>query len=111
MRVFDPYALLEGVEGGEKMNAFKVGIVALAILLVVSGIGFGIAQAGGTLSERPFLSFEDQESPQVANLPTEDMQPRNPTETGSLPVKNHSDSSIVETEGNMYREGGNIDGP
>jgi len=39
------------------MKASKVGIMAVAILLVVTGIGFGIAQAGGTHSEQPVLSF------------------------------------------------------
>lgn len=117
------------------MKTSKVGIVAVATLLVVAGIGFGIAQAGGNHSEqpvvsfeemgaleqggssssyvedRPVLSFNDQELPQVAISPTEDMQLRNPTETGSLPVENHSGSSAVETEENMYRDGGWIDSP
>jgi len=42
------------------MKTSKVGIVAVAILLVVTGIGFGIAQAGGTHTDRPVLSFENQ---------------------------------------------------
>ena len=44
------------------MKTSKVGIVAVAILLGVTGIGFGIAQAAGTHSEQPVLSFEDQEA-------------------------------------------------
>jgi hypothetical protein len=48
--------------------------MAMAILLVVTGIGFGIAQAGGTDSEQPGLSFEDQVIPQVAKSPVADMQ-------------------------------------
>jgi hypothetical protein len=44
------------------MKTYKVGILAVAILVVVTGIGFGIAQAGGTHSDRPVLSFEDQEA-------------------------------------------------
>ena len=36
--------------------------MAVAILLGVTGIGFGIAQAAGTHSEQPVLSFEDQEA-------------------------------------------------
>jgi hypothetical protein len=93
------------------MKASKVGIMAVAILLVVTGIGFGIAQAGGTHSEqpvlsfedmealdqgsssssnmesRPVLSFEDQEATQVAISPVEDTQMQNPIETGSLPYE------------------------
>jgi len=57
--VFQPKPL-EG--GGEKMKTYKVGILAVAILLVVAGIGFGIAQAAGNHSEQPVLSFEDQEA-------------------------------------------------
>jgi len=81
------------------MKMSKVGIVAVAILLVVTGIGFGIAQAGGTHSEQPVLSFEDMEAldqgssssseevPQWANSPAEDTQMQNPIETGSLPYE------------------------
>ena len=81
------------------MKASKVGIMAVAILLVVTGIGFGIAQAGGTHSEQPVLSFEDMEAldqgssssseevPQWSNSPAEDAQMQNPIETGSLPYE------------------------
>jgi hypothetical protein len=58
-----------------------------------------IEAAGGSHSEAPVLSFED-----VTQL-------RNPTETGSLPEMGNSDSSIVETEGNMHREGEDTGGP
>ena len=55
------------------MKTSNVGILTVAILLVVTGIGFGIAQAGGTHSEQPVLSFEDQEIPQVAKSPAYEM--------------------------------------
>jgi hypothetical protein len=93
------------------MKTSKVGMVAVAILLAVTGIGFGIAQAGGTHSEQPVLSFEDQEIPQVATSPADDMQltsagqefvpednwsgtdwqTRGPVETGSLPAESNAD--------------------
>ena len=44
------------------MKTSKVGIMAMAILMIATGIGFGIAQAAGTHSERPVLSFGDIES-------------------------------------------------
>jgi hypothetical protein len=44
------------------MKTSKVGIVAVAVLLGVAGISFGIARAAGTHSEQPVLSFEDQEA-------------------------------------------------
>ncbi len=117
------------------MKISKVAIVAVAILPGLTGIGFGIAQAEGTHSEQPVLNFEDmqslgqgsssnsyaenrpvwsfddQEITQVAKSPSEDMQIENPIETGSLPTGSDADSSIVETEGNMYREGGDVDSP
>ena len=86
------------------MKTSIVGIVAVAVLLVVTGIGFGIAQAG-THSEQPVLIFEDQEVPQVAKSAADDMpmtsagqefvpeenwagtdwQTRGPAETGAIP--------------------------
>jgi hypothetical protein len=45
------------------MKTYTVGMVAVAILVVVTCIGFGIAQAGGTHSDHPVLSFEDQDAP------------------------------------------------
>ena len=44
------------------MKTSNVGIVAVAVLLGVTVIGFGIAQAAGNHSEQPVLSFEDQEA-------------------------------------------------
>ncbi len=94
------------------MKTSKVGIVAVAILLIGTGIGFGIAQAGVTHTDRPVLSFEDQEAfeqgnssspdaenrpvlsfedqelPHVAKSPSEDMQLESPIETGSLSTEN-----------------------
>lgn len=81
------------------MKTSKVWIIAMAILMVVAGIGFGIAQAGGAHSEQQVFSFEDMEAldqgssssseevPQWANSPAEDAQMQNPIETGSLPYE------------------------
>ncbi len=109
------------------MKASSVGVVSAAILMVVAGVGFGIAQAVGTdtigefmewqtleqgsssssyVETRPVLAFEDQEIPQVAKSPADDMQlasdgqefipegnwsgtdwqARGPVETGAIPV-------------------------
>jgi hypothetical protein len=87
------------------MKASTIGIVSVAILMVVAAVGFGIAKAGGTDSEQPLVSFEDQEIPQVAKSPADDMQltsagqefvpedtgsgtdwqTRGPVETGAIP--------------------------
>ena len=97
------------------MKSSNVWIVAVAILLVLTGAGIGIAQAGGNHSEQPVLSFEDMEGQehgsssssymetasqefvpednwsgtdwqtQVAISSVEDTQMQNPIETGSLP--------------------------
>ena len=99
------------------MRMSKVGVFAVAILIVVAAIGFGIAQAGGNHSEQPVLSFEDQvelgrdgsSSAYTENQPVlsleDEMQLRNPTGTGSLPEMGNTDSSIVEIGGNIHRSG------
>ena len=93
------------------MKPSKVGVVAVAILLGMTGISFGIAQAAGTHSEQPVLSFEDQEAAQVATSPADGMQLGNPIETGGLPTESYGDSSKVKIEGYMEREWkGDIDG-
>ena len=87
------------------MKTIKVSVVSAAILLVAAGIGFGIAQAGGTHSDRPVLSFEEQELIQVAKSPTEDFDPfsrsedlqlENPIETGAIPVTSSEESWMKE---------------
>jgi hypothetical protein len=72
------------------MKTSKVGVVAVAILMVVAGVGFGIAQACEWNVEaldsyfeylpedHPVLSFEDQEHSQLAKSPSGDMQPESP---------------------------------
>jgi hypothetical protein len=106
------------------METSKVGIVAVAILMVATVIGFGIAQAERNHSERPVLSFEDMEAldqgissiseevPQWANLPEDETQMQNPTETGSLPAESPEDSSTVEIDGILFlRDDGRLYGP
>jgi hypothetical protein len=87
------------------MKTSTIGIVSVAVLMVVAGVGFGIAQAAGTHSEQPVLSFEDQEATQVATSAADDIQlssagqefvpednwsgtdwqARGPVETGAIP--------------------------
>jgi hypothetical protein len=96
------------------MKTSTVGIVSVAILMVVAGVGFGIAQAAGTHTDSPVLSFEDQEalgqgsssSPYVLVLPSaidvdygadgnpsfDVAQARGPVETGAVPVMVSEDS-------------------
>jgi len=83
------------------MKTYKVGIVAVAILLVVTGIGFGIAQAGGTHSDRPIailyvLSFPEDQFPQVEKSSAVDMQLENPLETGAIPATGSEESWMKE---------------
>ena len=87
------------------MKTSTVGIVAALFLIVVAGVGFGIAQAAGIHSEQPVLSFEDQEAAQAATSAADDIQlastgqvfvpednysgtdwqMREPVETGAIP--------------------------
>jgi hypothetical protein len=108
------------------MKTSPVGLVSAAILMVVAGVGFGIAQAGGGPSDNPAWTLQDQEAveqyqdylvgPYTEDRPVlsfgDEMQLRNPTDTGNLPTESNADSSIPETEENMHRTGGeDIDGP
>ena len=88
------------------MKTSTVGLVFAAILMVVAGVGFGVAQAGGNHTDGPVLSFYDQEAlgqDSSSSLFAEDrpvlgfgdeMQLRIPTETGSLPDASNTDSSV-----------------
>ena len=87
------------------MKTSMVGVVSAAILMILASIGFGIAQAAGTHSEQPVLSFEGQETTQAATSTADDMrvasadqefvpednfsgtdwQARGPAETGAIP--------------------------
>ena len=91
------------------MKTSIAGIVSAAILMVVAGVGFGIAQAAGNQSYDPMLKFGDQDVNPYVDM---DWQAREAVETGSLPAESHSDSSAVEIEGvSYYRIGGTLYGP
>ena len=84
------------------MKTSTVGIVSAAILMVVAGVGFGIAQAGETQTIGESMEWQ---SPQAAKSPADDMQltsagqefvpednwsgtdwqTRGPVETGAIP--------------------------
>jgi len=86
----------------EEMKTYMVGIIAVAMLLVGTSVGFGIARLEGTYTDQPVLSFEGQELPQAAISLAGDMQLESPMETGRLPSESNADSSIVEVGGNIY---------
>ena len=93
------------------MKTSTVGIVAAAILMAMAGVGFGIAQAGGT---HPAGEAMEQQTPQAATSPADDMQLGKPIEAGKLPAKSDAVSpSKVTIEGRTYTEQvwkGDIDG-
>jgi hypothetical protein len=91
------------------MKTSLVGIVSAAVLIVLAGVGSGIALAGGDYAERPVMTFEEQNAYEqgiVSNPYTayaesrpvlsfgDEMQLRNPTETGNLPDASNEDSSV-----------------
>ena len=91
------------------MKSSTIGIVLAAILMIVAGVGFGIAQAAGNESYDPMLKFGDQDVNPYVDM---DWQTRDAVETGSLPAESHSDSSAVEIEGvSYYRIGETLYGP
>ena len=91
------------------MKTSTVGLVLAAILMVLAGVGSGIAQAAGNQSYDPMvpydllLSFGDQDvNPYVG-------QSREAVETGSLPDMSSTDSSNVGAEEHNYLGGEDID--
>jgi hypothetical protein len=46
--------------------------------MIVTGVGFGIAQAAGIHSEQPVLRLEDMEAAQEATSPAEDSEQSSP---------------------------------
>ena len=95
------------------MKTSMVGLVLAAILIVVAGVGFGIAQAGGTHTDGPLLSSQDQEFVPEGNWAGTDWQLRGQIEAGGLPDEVNADSSLPETEDTSHRRGGEDidDGP
>ena len=102
------------------MKTCAFGVVSAAILMVVAGIGFGIAQAVETDTIGEFMEMKTPEqdvssSPYLESRPVliseNETQPRNPTEAGSLPEMSNTYSSIVETEEHNYLGGEDIDSP
>ena len=113
------------------MKTSTVGVVLAAILMVVAGVGFGIAQAGETHTIGEFMEWQtleqsDSSSPDARVLPsgidlsydadgnpTQGMaQARWAIETGSLPTECNVDSSVVEIEGvSFYCIEGKLYGP
>ena len=52
----------------------STGVTVITIfLMLIAGVGFGIAQAGGTHTDSSAYGLADQESLQVVNAPEEDM--------------------------------------
>jgi len=91
------------------MKSSTIGIVLTAILMVVAGVGFGIAQAGET---HPAGEVMKQQSPQAATS-TADDQLRKPMEAGRIPAKSDVALSTVQIDGRTYSERiwkGDIDG-
>jgi len=92
------------------MKTSMVAIVSAAFLMVVAGVGFGIAQAGET---HPAGEVMKQQSPQAATSPADDVQLRKPMEAGGAPAKSDAVLSKVQIDGRTYSERiwkGDIDG-
>ena len=64
------------------MKTSTIGMVSAAILIIVAGVGFGIAQAGGNQPYDPMLSFGDQD----VNPYMDVVQATEAVETGSMPA-------------------------
>jgi len=82
------------------MKTSTIWIVSAAFLMVVAGVGSGIAQAGVTNAIGEHMEGQTSE---------DESQQRNPTETGSLPEMSVAYSSNVGTEEHNYLGGEDID--
>ena len=90
------------------MKTSAIGMVSAAILILVAGVGFGIAQAAGNQSYDPMLRFGDQDvNPYIdvgqdvefvpeGNYAGTDWQVRGPVETGAIPVMVSEESWMKE---------------
>ena len=95
------------------MKTSAVGVVSAAILMVVVGVGFGIAQAGGTHSEQPVLSFGDMEaleqgsssSPYVENRPVMAFDESLDLYSESRPVLSFEDQDATQVAASWQTRG------
>ena len=90
------------------MKTSAIGMVSAAILILVAGVGFGIAQAGGNQPYDPMLSLGDQDVPPSSDVgqavdfcPEDcfagvDWQIREPVETGAIPAMVPEESWLKE---------------
>jgi len=98
---------------GRKMKTSAVGVVSAAILMVVVGVGFGIAQAGGTHSEQPVLSFDEMEaleqgspsSPYAENRPVLAFDESPGPYAESRPVLSFEDQEVTQVATSWHTRG------
>jgi len=76
------------------MKTSWMGVVLAAILVVVVGVGLGIAQAAGDQN-----GFAPE-----GNYSGTDWQVSGPIETGNMPEPSGADSAVVKAEGDMYQD-------
>jgi len=75
------------------MKTSTMGIVSAAILMVVAGVGFGIAQAAGNQSDNPPFTLEDKELGGQYKDYMGGFSAREAVETGSLPAGSDADGN------------------
>ena len=76
------------------MKTFTLGIVSAAILMVVAGVGFGIAQAAGNQSDNPPFTLQDKELGEQFKDYMGGSSVREAVETGSLPAGSNADGNL-----------------
>ena len=67
------------------MKSSTVGIVTGFFMILMAGVGFGIAQADGTHTDRSLYDSPYYEQLTVTNAPEEDMDLREPIPQGDVP--------------------------
>jgi len=79
------------------MKTSAVGMVSAVILIVLVGVGFGIAQAGVTHSEQPVLSFDEMEAPEQGSTSSPYVESR--------PVLSFEDQEVTQVATSWHTRG------
>lgn len=90
------------------MKYYRIGVLFSAILMLMAGVGIGIAQAWGNHSDSPVLNFQDQEA--LGQDTSSSLYVADLVETGSMPEPNSAEGVQLASEGQEFVPEGNWSG-
>lgn len=83
------------------MNTSTSSLITGFLLVLLVGIGFGIAQADGTYTDRSLYDSPYYTQLEVTNAPEEDVELHGPIATGAIP----SESDLSVDDANSQDQG------